>query len=166
MSLQVSAADKASGKSQKITITSDKGRLSEEEIQQMVQDAEENAENDKIFKAKVEGRNKLESYLYNVKSTTSEQAFQAKLSAEEKTLLSEAVSDGLEWLELAGGEGEDMEQHTVEELEEKLQEVEAIVSPIMSRVYQASGAPAGAASGDATADEDGDSDSEPTVEEA
>lgn len=147
----------------------------------MVQDAEENAENDKILKAKVEGRNKLESYLYNVKSTTSEQTFQAKLTSEEKTLLSEAVSDGLEWLELTGeGDGDsadsDSEQRSAEEFEEKLQEVEAIVGPIMSRVYQASsGASAGQEGGDGDSDgnmdeDGGDSDSGgdsgPTVEEA
>jgi molecular chaperone DnaK (HSP70) len=132
----------------------------------MVQDAEENAEQDKLLKAKVEGRNKLESYLYNVKSTTTEEAFLAKLSAEEKTMLSEAVSDGLEWLE-----GTELDQCTVEDLEEKQKEVEVIVNPIMTRVYQESGGtpPAGAsgggdgASGDA--DEDGSGGDGPTVEE-
>merc|ERR1719223_288593 len=64
--LVISAQDKASGKSEKITITSDKGRLGEEEIERMVREAEENAETDKLLKESVEAKNQLESYLYNL----------------------------------------------------------------------------------------------------
>lgn len=97
----------------------------------MVQDAEENAEKDKSLKAKVEGRNKLESYLYNVKSSMSEEAFQANLSSESKTMLSEVVNDGLKWLDAT-----DMDQSSAEDFAEKLKEVEAVVTPIMTQVYQ------------------------------
>lgn len=157
--LQVSAVDKASGKSQKVTITSDKGRLSEEEIEKMVRDAEDNAENDKLFKEKIEGRNKLESYLYNVKSSSSEESFQAKLTAEEKTLLSEAVKDGLDWLEEVK-----VDQSSSEDFNEKLKEVEAIVNPIMTRAYQQSSSDSQPEGEGGNHDGSGD-DSSPTVEE-
>merc|ERR1711881_501962 len=67
--LQVSAEDKGTGKSEKITITAEKGRLSEEEIERMVQEAEEFAEEDKLMKEKIDKRNGLESYAYNLKNT-------------------------------------------------------------------------------------------------
>merc|ERR1711871_1385390 len=67
--LQVSAEDKASGKSQKITITSDKGRLSEEEIERMIQEAEENADADKAMKEQVDAKNQLEAYLYSLRTS-------------------------------------------------------------------------------------------------
>merc|ERR1719223_1817611 len=67
--LQVSAEDKASGKTQKITITSDKGRLSEEEIERMVREAEENADADKEARDQVDAKNQLEAYLYSLRSS-------------------------------------------------------------------------------------------------
>ncbi|CAN0375889.1 unnamed protein product, partial [Hapterophycus canaliculatus] len=66
--LQVSATDKGTGKAEKITITADKGRLSEEEIERMVREAEEYAEEDKAVKDRIDARNSLESYLYNMKN--------------------------------------------------------------------------------------------------
>ena len=158
----MSAVDKASGKSEKITITSDKGRLSEEEIQKMVHDAEENAEKDKLLREKVEARNKLESYMYNIKSITAEKDFDSKLSADDKTVLSEAISDGLEWLEAS-----QMDQLSAIEFEEKQKEVENVVSPIMTKVYQASGSPSGQANSGNSDGSDNDSgdNSIPTVEE-
>merc|ERR1711964_842359 len=67
--LQVSAEDKGTGKSEKITITAEKGRLSEEEIERMIREAEEFAEEDKAMKDKIDARNGLESYTYNLKNT-------------------------------------------------------------------------------------------------
>merc|ERR1712072_1630407 len=67
--LQVSAEDKGTGKSEKITITAEKGRLSEEDIERMVKEAEEFAEEDKKVKDRIDGRNALEGYLYNVKNS-------------------------------------------------------------------------------------------------
>ncbi len=66
--LQVGAEDKGTGKSEKITITAEKGRLSQEEIERMVQEAEEYADEDKKVKDKVDARNGLEGYLYNLKN--------------------------------------------------------------------------------------------------
>merc|ERR1711988_775581 len=67
--LQVSAEDKGTGKAEKITITAEKGRLSEDEIERMVQEAEQYAEEDKKVKERIDARNGLESYLYNLKNT-------------------------------------------------------------------------------------------------
>ena len=64
--LQVSAEDKGTGKAEKITITAEKGRLSEEDIERMVREAEEYADEDKKVKERIDARNGLESYLYNV----------------------------------------------------------------------------------------------------
>merc|ERR1712188_304633 len=70
--LQVSAEDKATGKAEKITITAEKGRLSEEDIERMVREAEEYADEDKKVKERIDARNGLESYLYNMKNTLDE----------------------------------------------------------------------------------------------
>ena len=67
--LQVAAEDKGTGKAEKITITAEKGRLSEEEIERMVQEAEQYAEEDRKVKERIDARNGLESYLYNLKNT-------------------------------------------------------------------------------------------------
>lgn len=129
--LQVSASDKASGKTQKITITSDKGRLGEEEIARMIREAEEFAEADKLLKQKVEAKNQLESYLYSLR-TSAEVTLKDKLTETEKETLLTAVKDALAWLE----------EHPSEEkeaYESKRKEVEAIATPIISRVYSESG---------------------------
>merc|ERR1711998_749822 len=78
--LQVSAEDKGTGKSEKITITAEKGRLSEEEIERMVEEAEQFAEEDKKVKDRIDGRNGLEGYCYNLKNTleAEKEEFEAK----------------------------------------------------------------------------------------
>merc|ERR1719499_628813 len=70
--LNVSATEKGSGNTEKITITNDKGRLSQEEIERMVAEAEEYAEEDKKVKEKIDARNEFESYVYSIKSSLSE----------------------------------------------------------------------------------------------
>merc|ERR1712164_97357 len=99
--LQVSAEDTGAGKTEKITITAEKGRLSEEEIERMVREAEEFADEDAKVKDRIDGRNGLEGYLYNVKNSIEdeEKGVGGKISAEDKDTVSEAVDDALEWLE-------------------------------------------------------------------
>ena len=84
--LQVSAEDKGTGKAEKITITAEKGRLSEEDIERMVREAEEYADEDKKVKERIDARNGLESYLYNMKNTLDddEKGVADKLSADDK----------------------------------------------------------------------------------
>merc|ERR1711959_37766 len=99
--LEVTAADKGTGKSEKITITSDKGRLSDEEVQRMVEEAEQYAEEDRIVKERMDARNGLESYLYGLKNTmdNDESKSDNKIPAEDKRELLELVDEKLDWME-------------------------------------------------------------------
>ncbi|CAA6655649.1 unnamed protein product [Spirodela intermedia] len=138
--LNVKAEDKGTGKSEKITITNDKGRLSQEEIDRMVREAEEFAEEDKKVKEKIDARNALETYVYNVKNSVSDKDKLAdKLEGDEKEKLEAALKEALDWLD----ENQSAEK---EDYEEKLKEVETACNPIMTAVYQRSGGASGAGS--------------------
>jgi len=150
--LQVGAEDKASGKTQKITITSEKGRLSEEEIERMVREAEQYADEDKKNKDNVEARNSLEGYLYNLKNSLSD-SLKDKLDADDKETLTTTVDEGLEWLESHPAEEKDV-------YDEKQKEVETVANPIISKAYQAGGEDQSTKETDKTGGDD-----EPTVEE-
>jgi len=142
--LQVSAADKGTGKAEKITITADKGRLSPEDIERMVKEAEEFADEDKKVQGRINARNGLESYLYNLKNTLEdeEKGVSDKIEAAEKNELISLIDESLDWLEEnPEAEGED---YTA-----KQKEVEQVANPIMRKVYQGEGAP-----GDAGDEED------------
>jgi len=130
--LQVEAQDKGTGKQESITITSEKGRLSEEEIERMVQEAEEYAEEDKILKKRIDLRNQLEGQLYSLKNQLNdeEQGLKDKLTEDQVEQIEEVVSETLDWLD-------ENQEADVEELEEKKQEVDGIVQPIIASVYQA-----------------------------
>merc|ERR1712232_1115881 len=82
--LEVTAEDKGTGKSEKITITSEKGRLSKEEIERMVKEAEEYADEDKQIKERIDSRNGLESYLYNVENVMEDDTRSNAISMEDK----------------------------------------------------------------------------------
>merc|ERR1712046_141778 len=99
--LQVSAEDKGTGKAEKITITAEKGRLSQEEIDEMVRAAEEYAEEDKKVKERIDARNGLESYLYNIKNTLDddEKGVADKLSADDKEEMESMINEALDWLD-------------------------------------------------------------------
>mgnify|MGYP005993677549 FL=1 len=138
--LQVSAADKATGKAEKITITADKGRLSQEDIERMVQEAEEFAEEDKKVKERIDAKNGLESFLYNLKNTLEdeEKGIADKIEPAEKDELVSLIDESLDWLD--ENQDEDAEAYA-----EKQKEVEAVSNPIMRKVYGsgAGGAPGG-----------------------
>merc|ERR1712008_531364 len=98
--LSIGASDKGTGKEERITITSEKGRLSDAEIERMVKEAEEYAESDADEKAKVEARNSLEGYLYNLKNSIADESqLKDKVSGEDRTALTEAVEEALTWME-------------------------------------------------------------------
>ncbi|KAF8670771.1 hypothetical protein HU200_050439 [Digitaria exilis] len=130
--LHVEAADKGTGKSEKITITSDDRRLSLEEIDRMVREAEEFAEEDQKVRERVDARNKLETYVYQVKSAVDDGNMADKMDADDKEKMEEAVREANEWLD--GNSGADKE-----DFEEKLKEMEDVCNPIMSSVYQRAG---------------------------
>merc|ERR1711968_258448 len=134
--LQVSAVDKGTNKVEKITITADKGRLSPEDIERMVQEAEEFAEEDKKVQGRITAKNGLESYLYNLKNTLDdeEKGIADKIDESEKNELVSVIDEALDWLE------ESPEAET-EEFTEKQKEVEQVANPIMKKVYAAGGGP-------------------------
>lgn len=149
--LNVRAEDKGTKKSEKITITNDKGRLSQEEIDRMVKEAEEFAEEDKKVKERIDARNNLETYVYNMKSTINEKDKLAdKIDSEDKEKIEDALKEALDWLD----ENQSAEK---DDFEEKLKEVEAVCSPIIKKVYEKTGGPSGGDGGD---DEEEDSNEE------
>merc|ERR1712070_1024974 len=128
--LQVGAEDKATGKGEKITITSYTGSLSADDIEEMLREAEEFAEEDARTKARIESRHALEGYLYNVKNMMGDEENGAwsKVPGDEAEAVEQAVRDGLEWLE----DNPDAER---EDYEERQRDIEAIINPAMSRAY-------------------------------
>uniref|UniRef100_A0A7S1BW94 Uncharacterized protein n=1 Tax=Corethron hystrix TaxID=216773 RepID=A0A7S1BW94_9STRA len=140
--LQVSAEDKGTGKAEKITITAEKGRLSQEDIDRMVREAEEFADEDKKVKERIDSRNGLESYLYNLKNTLDDDEKSSSISAEDKKELTDAVDEALDWLE-------ENPEADKEDYDEKQKEIEQISGPIMRNMYSGAGG-----GGDAAEDED------------
>jgi heat shock protein 5 len=140
--LQVSAEDKGTGKAEKITITAEKGRLSDEDIERMVREAEEFADEDKKVKERIDAKNGLEGYLYNLKNTLDddEKGLADKLSEDDKEELTGAIDEALDWME-------ENPEAEAEEYNEKQKEVEAIANPIMRELYQGQ-APGGGGDGD------------------
>lgn len=140
--LNVAAVEKGTGKQESITITNDKGRLSKDEIDQMLKDAEKFAEQDKVVKERVDAKNSLESYLYNMKNTIEDKEKLAnKLSDEDKNTIKEAVEEHEEWLK-SNPEAEK------DEYEEHLKDLQSACDPIVGKAYKAGGGPSGGAGDD------------------
>jgi heat shock 70kDa protein 1/2/6/8 len=127
--LNVSAEDKTTGNKNKITITNDKGRLSKDEIERMVQEAEKYKAEDEVHKKRVEARNGLENYAYSMRNTIKEGNVAQKLSSEDKEAIEKAVDKAIEWLDANQLAEEDEINHEKEELE-------AVCNPIMTKLYQ------------------------------
>lgn len=147
--LTVTAEDKGSGNTEAITITNDQNRLTPEDIDRMIQDAEKFAEDDKRVRDKVDAKNDLESYTYSLKSQVGDsEKLGSKLSESEKTEITQAVDEAIEWLD-------SNPDADTEELQAKKKEVEDVVNPIISKLYQQSGgAPPPTGAGAGTGDED------------
>jgi L1 cell adhesion molecule like protein len=138
--LNVSASDKTTGKSNKITITNDKGRLSKEEIEKMVADAEKYKAEDEEAAARITARNGLESYAYNLRNTLQDEKVGGKLAADDKAKLESAVDEAIKWLDVNHEASKD-------EYESRQKELEATSNPIMMKLYEAGGAPGAAPGG-------------------
>jgi len=134
--LNVSAVDKSTNKGNKITITNDQGRLSKEDIERMVNDAEKFKADDEKQKERIAAKNGLESYCFNMKSTMEDENLKAKISEEEKKTINSKCDEALKWLE-SNQLGE------VDEFKDKQKELEAVCNPIISKLYQQGGAPQG-----------------------
>ena len=147
--LNVTAAEKSTGKSQKITITNDKGRLTKEEIDRMVEEAEKHAADDKERMERVEAKNGLESYLYNTRNAVRDEKVKGTLGESTVNEVEEWVKEGIDWL--------DSNQDAMkEEYVEKQKAYEEKIRPVMMKLYENSGVPG---SGDT------DTNSGPRVEE-
>jgi len=130
--LNVSAEDKSTGQSRKITITNDKGRLSKEDIERMVSEAEKHKAEDENTRATVEARNGLEGYVYNMRNTIDDEKFKSVISEDDKTAIQNVVQETVSWLEAN-------QEASKEEYESKQKEVEGICTPIITRLYQQHG---------------------------
>jgi heat shock protein 1/8 len=159
--LNVSAVEKSTGKEQKITIKNDKGRLSQDEIERLVQEAEKYKSEDEANRARVEAKNSLENYAFQVRNSINDEKLSGALSAEDKKKIDDAVTKTSSWL--------NSNQHAEkEEYEEEQKELEKIVTPILQNMSAGAGksAPGGgfpggaASSGPAESHDDG-----PKIEE-
>jgi len=131
--LHVAAEDKGTGNKEHITITNDKGRLSEEEIKRMVQEAEDAADDDKKLKERVEARNSLENYVYQIRNTINDnEKLGDKIQEEDKSTIEDLVKETVEWLE-------QNQSADKEEFDAQYKQVEKVVQPIFSKLYGAEG---------------------------
>jgi L1 cell adhesion molecule like protein len=135
--LNVTAADKSTGKQNKITITNDKGRLSKEEIDRMVNDAEKYKAEDETQRDRITAKNSLESYAFNMKSTVEDEKLKDKISEEDRKTIMEKCEEAIKWLDAN-------QLAEKEEFDHKQKELEGVCNPIITKLYQsAGGAPGG-----------------------
>jgi len=130
--LNVSAQDKSTGKANQITITNEKGRLSQSEIDRMVQEAEKYKAEDEKAKTTIEAKNGLENYCFTMRNTLQEEKLQDKFEEGDKDKIEKAVQEALDWLDKN-------QMAEKDEFEAKQKEIEGVVNPIMMKVYQAAG---------------------------
>ncbi|KAL8745831.1 MAG: hypothetical protein Q9184_007825, partial [Pyrenodesmia sp. 2 TL-2023] len=126
--MNVSALEKGTGKTNKIVITNDKGRLTKEDIERMLAEAEKYKEEDEAEAARISAKNGLESFSYSLKNTLSDQKVSEKLSTEDKETLKKEVDSVVAWLD-------ENQTATTEEYQEKQKELEAVSNPIMVKMY-------------------------------
>lgn len=125
--LSVSAVEKSSGKSQKITITNESNRLSKADIERMVQDAEKYKEEDEKVKLRVEAKNRLEGYCFSVRSSMLDDSAMKTALGESASTVEDTIKNTLDWLE---------GDHTTEEFDAKQKEVEGVLMPLIQKAYQ------------------------------
>lgn len=131
--LHVAAADTASGTTSKITITNDQGRLTKEQVEQMVRDAEKYKAEDQSYATKIKAKNSLESATYNMRNSIQEEKVRSKLSSEDVSLLRQVVADTTKWIDANANES----STTREEFEAKLKEMEKLCGPVWQRYQKA-----------------------------
>lgn len=131
--LRVTAEDKGTGNKNNIVIQNDNNRLSPEDIERMINDAEKFADEDEKIKAKVEAKNELESYAYNLKNQINDkEKLGAKLSDSDKETIEAALDEKIKWLE-------SNPDADTEDFKEKKKELDDVVQPIMSKLYKDAG---------------------------
>jgi L1 cell adhesion molecule like protein len=154
--LNVSAVDKSTGKKNKITITNDKGRLSKEDIERMVKEAESYKDEDDKQKDRIQAKNSLESYAFNIKSTLEDEKVKDKIPEDDRKKILDKVQDVIKWLDTN-------QLADKEEFEHKQKELEGICNPIITKLYQSAGGAAGGFPGGAGFPGAGTGGSGPTI---
>ena len=130
--LNVTAIEKSTGHNNKIVITNDKGRLSKDDIDRLVKEAEKFKDEDNKVKERIEAKNQLEQYAYQVRQTLNEEKLKGQFTDDEKKSIESKVDEVLKW-------SNDNPAASKEEYDQKIKEIEAIFNPIMQRVYQKMG---------------------------
>jgi len=131
--LNVTALEKSTNKENKITITNDKGRLSKEDIERMVNEAEKYRSEDEKQKETISSKNGLESYCFNMKSTMDEENIKSKVSESDRNTILEKCNETIKWLDAN-------QLAEKEEYEHRQKELEAVCNPIITKLYGAGGA--------------------------
>jgi L1 cell adhesion molecule like protein len=158
--MNISAEEKTTKKTNNITITNDKGRLSKEQIEEMIKKADEFKEEDNRLREKIEAKNGLENYLYNLKNSMVKRDNSPAVLDEVKAELDPIIEEGIKWLE-------ENDKAETDVYKEKQKELEAKVNPLMQKLYsQGGGMPSGMPTGDDGDDgcEDGEADGDEEVE--
>ena len=125
--MNIEAHDKGSGKKEQITITNDKGRLSSDDIERMVQEAEDFKDEDQKIKDKIEAKNKLEAFIFNLKTITDNEMMKEKLSKDENETIQKTIEETDQWF---------IEEHTKEDYEEKYEQINKELNPILMKVQE------------------------------
>jgi len=139
--LNVTAEDKTTGKKNRITITNDKGRLSKEDIERMVSEAEKYKDQDNAHKEKVEARNGLENFAYSIRNTIKDEKVAGQIPEADRKTVETAVEDVVNFLEKADADT------PKSAFEDKQKELEGKVNPIFAKMYEQAGAAGGGAGG-------------------
>jgi len=126
--MNVSAVDKGTGKENKITITNDKGRLSKDDIERMVNEAERFKDEDEKRKKQIESKNALENYCYSIKNTLEDAKIKDKFTDDDKKVINDSIQEAQQWLDAH-------QESASEEYDAKLKELEGKFNPIMMRIY-------------------------------
>ena len=129
--MNIEAKDKGSGNVQNITIKNDKGRLSQEDIERMVNEGEKYAEEDRLHKETIESKNKLDALVYQTRSTIENDSIKSKIEESDLKLVHDVLTETELWLE---------DEHSKDEYDNKMTEVNSILNPIMMKVYSEGGA--------------------------
>ncbi|EGZ24424.1 hypothetical protein PHYSODRAFT_480010 [Phytophthora sojae] len=162
--LNVSAVEKSTGKENKITITNDKGRLSQAEIDRMVAEAEKYKSEDEANKVRIEAKNALENYAYSLRNSLNDEKLKEKIPEADKKVVDDKVTETIQWLDAH-------QSSEKEEYEAKQKELEGVANPVLQKVYAAAGGMGGmpggmpAGAGASAAPSAGGADQGPKIEE-
>ena len=139
--MNITAEEKTTKKTSNITITNDKGRLTKEQIEEMIKKADEFKDEDNKLKEKIEAKSGLENYLYNLKNTMTKRDDSPSILDEIKAELDPIIEEGLKWLE-------DNDKEETDVYKEKQKELEGKVNPLMQKLYSQGAASASSPNGD------------------